>query len=100
MPARATETKGVHACACGLPVGYGPRLQPSCNAQPQIVEGDLRIGSFEECNAAGLQNANSLDDHRLHIGQSVEVLVEGLSKHGNRQTESGPRQLTGRRVPC
>ena len=43
-----------------------------------------------------IQSANSLDDHRAHVGQTVEVLVEGLSKFGARQSESGPRQLTGR----
>lgn len=43
-----------------------------------------------------IQNENSLDDHRVHIGTTVQVLVEGLSKFGSRQTEEGPRQLTGR----
>ena len=43
-----------------------------------------------------IQNANSLIDHRGWIGKSVEILVEGYSKHGERQTGSGPRQLTGR----
>ena len=43
-----------------------------------------------------IQSANSLEDHRAHIGQTVEVLVEGLSKIGARQDEAGPRQLTGR----
>lgn len=42
-----------------------------------------------------VQNANSLADHRAWIGQSVEILVEGPSRHGQRAT--GPvRQLTGR----
>ena len=43
-----------------------------------------------------IQNANSLADHRARVGQKVEILVEGVSKHGERQTGSGPRQLTGR----
>jgi tRNA-2-methylthio-N6-dimethylallyladenosine synthase len=42
-----------------------------------------------------VQNANSLADHRTWIGRSVEVLVEGPSRHGQRAT--GPvGQLTGR----
>ncbi len=42
-----------------------------------------------------VQNANSLADHRTWIGKSVEVLVEGPSRHGERT--AGPlRQLTGR----
>jgi tRNA-2-methylthio-N6-dimethylallyladenosine synthase len=42
-----------------------------------------------------VQNANSLADHRTWVGQSVEVLVEGPSRHGART--AGPlRQLTGR----
>lgn len=43
----------------------------------------------------GVQNANCLDDHKSFVGATVEVLVEGPSRHGER--ESGPvRQLTGR----
>lgn len=42
-----------------------------------------------------VQNANSLDDHRLWIGQAVSVLVEGPSKVGERQAP-GARQMTGR----
>jgi tRNA-2-methylthio-N6-dimethylallyladenosine synthase len=43
----------------------------------------------------GVQNANCLEDHKAQIGATVEVLVEGPSRHGER--ESGPvRQLTGR----
>jgi tRNA-2-methylthio-N6-dimethylallyladenosine synthase len=42
-----------------------------------------------------VQNANSLEDHRLWIGRSVEVLVEGPSRHGQRATGPTP-QLTGR----
>jgi len=42
-----------------------------------------------------VQNANSLADHRPWIGKSVEVLVEGASRHGQRA--NGPvQQLTGR----
>jgi tRNA-2-methylthio-N6-dimethylallyladenosine synthase len=42
-----------------------------------------------------VQNANSLADHRPWIGRSVEVLVEGPSRHGQRA--DGPvKQLTGR----
>jgi tRNA-2-methylthio-N6-dimethylallyladenosine synthase len=43
-----------------------------------------------------IQNANSLSDHRSLIGCRAEILVEGFSKHGERQPTSGPRQLTGR----
>ena len=42
-----------------------------------------------------VQAANSLADHRPWIGRSVEVLVEGPSRHGQRA--AGPvNQLTGR----
>lgn len=42
-----------------------------------------------------VQNANSHADHKAQIGQTVAVLVEGPSRHGER--EAGPvRQLTGR----
>ena len=42
-----------------------------------------------------VQNANSLADHREWIGRSVEVLVEGPSRQG--QKAAGPvKQLTGR----
>ncbi|OWK45144.1 tRNA (N6-isopentenyl adenosine(37)-C2)-methylthiotransferase MiaB [Fimbriiglobus ruber] len=42
-----------------------------------------------------VQNANSLVDHRAWIGRTVEVLVEGPSRHGHR--EAGPvKQLIGR----
>src|SRR5690242_2434250 len=43
-----------------------------------------------------VQNANSLDDHKGRIGQTVEVLVEGPSKVGERQPAGGVRQLCGR----
>ncbi len=44
-----------------------------------------------------VQNAVSLADHRGRIGQTVEVLVEGLSKTAlKHDAGSGPRQLTGR----
>jgi tRNA-2-methylthio-N6-dimethylallyladenosine synthase len=43
----------------------------------------------------GVQNANCLEDHKSFVGSTVEVLVEGPSRHGER--EPGPlRQLTGR----
>jgi tRNA A37 methylthiotransferase MiaB len=39
----------------------------------------------------------SLADHRARIGQTVQVLVEGLSKSARKLgTSSGPVQLTGR----
>src|SRR5690349_18033759 len=42
-----------------------------------------------------VQNANSLADHSTWVGKSVEVLVEGPSRHGQRA--DGPvKQLTGR----
>jgi tRNA-2-methylthio-N6-dimethylallyladenosine synthase len=43
-----------------------------------------------------VQNANSLEEHRSRVGRSYDVLVEGLSKVGERQPEGGPRQLSGR----
>src|SRR5947209_13533914 len=44
-----------------------------------------------------IQNAVSLADHRQQIGKTVEVLVEGASKHGlHRDNAGGPVQLTGR----
>jgi tRNA-2-methylthio-N6-dimethylallyladenosine synthase len=43
-----------------------------------------------------VQSVNSLDDHRSRIGQTVEVLVEGPSKLGEKQPAGGLRQLTGR----
>jgi tRNA-2-methylthio-N6-dimethylallyladenosine synthase len=43
-----------------------------------------------------IQNGNSLDDHRAHVGGVAEVLVEGLSKFGSRTSGNGPKQLTGR----
>src|SRR5581483_1050885 len=44
-----------------------------------------------------IQNAISLADHRRRIGQTVEVLVEGLSKNALKHADdSGPKQLTGR----
>lgn len=43
-----------------------------------------------------VQNANCLENHKQQVGKRVEVLVEGLSKVGERQQGNGPRQLTGR----
>jgi tRNA-2-methylthio-N6-dimethylallyladenosine synthase len=43
-----------------------------------------------------VQNANCLEDHKSRIGQTVEVLVEGPSRVGERQPAGGVRQLTGR----
>jgi tRNA-2-methylthio-N6-dimethylallyladenosine synthase len=46
-----------------------------------------------------VQNANSLADHRAWIGRTVEVLVEGLSRHGERQSREANAvvpQLIGR----
>jgi len=42
-----------------------------------------------------VQNLNSLEDHKRRIGSTVEVLIEGPSKVGERQP-AGVRQLTGR----
>jgi tRNA-2-methylthio-N6-dimethylallyladenosine synthase len=44
----------------------------------------------------GVQNANSLDDHKARIGETATVLVEGPSKVGERQPAGGVRQLVGR----
>src|SRR5438067_1412399 len=43
-----------------------------------------------------VQNSNSLEDHKQCIGDTVEVLVEGPSKVGERQPPGTVRQLTGR----
>jgi tRNA-2-methylthio-N6-dimethylallyladenosine synthase len=43
-----------------------------------------------------IQNAVSLADQRQRVGRTVEVLVEGLSKTGQKHDGPGPRQLTGR----
>jgi tRNA-2-methylthio-N6-dimethylallyladenosine synthase len=44
-----------------------------------------------------LQNAASLVDHLGRVGDTVQVLVEGLSKNGLKQAaDAGPKQLTGR----
>ncbi len=44
-----------------------------------------------------LQNAASLADHLGRVGDTVQVLVEGLSKNGLKQGgDTGPKQLTGR----
>src|SRR5439155_2957826 len=44
-----------------------------------------------------LQNAVSLADHRGRIGDTVQVLVEGLSKTAlKHRGDGGPTQLTGR----
>jgi len=43
-----------------------------------------------------VQNANCLDDHKGRVGQTVDVLVEGPSKVGERQPADGVRQLSGR----
>ena len=42
-----------------------------------------------------VQNANCLVDHRVKIGQTLEVLVEGLSRHGER-SDGVIKQYTGR----
>jgi tRNA-2-methylthio-N6-dimethylallyladenosine synthase len=44
-----------------------------------------------------IQSKVSLADHRQHIGQTVQVLVEGRSKNALKHREGhGPVQLTGR----
>ena len=45
-----------------------------------------------------IQNAVSLEGHQRKIGETVEILVEGLSKNALKQEDSisGPVQLTGR----
>jgi tRNA-2-methylthio-N6-dimethylallyladenosine synthase len=44
-----------------------------------------------------IQNKISLADHRRRVGDTVEVLVEGLSKAALKHDNgSGPKQLTGR----
>jgi len=43
----------------------------------------------------GVQNANSLADHRAQVGKTVNVLVEGPSRLGAR-TDGPMKQMTGR----
>jgi tRNA-2-methylthio-N6-dimethylallyladenosine synthase len=43
-----------------------------------------------------IQNEVSLRDHLRHVGDTVEVLVEGPSKTALKHASDGPRQLTGR----
>src|SRR5262249_41139441 len=43
-----------------------------------------------------IQNEVSLRDHLRFIGRRIEVLVEGLSKFGEKTSGAGPKQLTGR----
>ncbi len=43
-----------------------------------------------------VQNAGSLKDNRRMIGRTVEILVEGPSKHSPNDPATGPIQLTGR----
>jgi tRNA-2-methylthio-N6-dimethylallyladenosine synthase len=43
-----------------------------------------------------IQNKVSLGDHRVRIGQTVQVLVEGPSKTALKQESTAPLQLTGR----
>jgi len=43
-----------------------------------------------------VQNANCLENHKMQVGKRSAVLVEGLSKVGEKQKGAGPRQLTGR----
>ena len=43
-----------------------------------------------------IQNDNCLIDHRSRIGDEVDVLVEGLSRYGEKSSDNGPRQMTGR----
>jgi tRNA-2-methylthio-N6-dimethylallyladenosine synthase len=43
-----------------------------------------------------IQNRVSLADHLAHVGETVEVLVEGPSKTAMKQEGMGPMQLTGR----
>jgi tRNA-2-methylthio-N6-dimethylallyladenosine synthase len=74
---------------------YSPRAGTKADdLYPDDVPEELKKRRNNDLLA--IQSANSLDDHRSRIGQTVEVLVEGLSKIGERQRESGPRQLTGR----
>jgi tRNA-2-methylthio-N6-dimethylallyladenosine synthase len=43
-----------------------------------------------------IQNKVSLADHLRHVGETVEVLVEGPSKTALKHEGTGPVQLTGR----
>jgi len=43
-----------------------------------------------------IQNEVSLHDHLAQVGKRVRVLVEGKSKHAEKQDSAGPAQLTGR----
>lgn len=62
---------------------------------PDDVPEDVKRHRNHELLA--LQNAISMDDNQQFLGRTVEVLVEGPSKFGTRDGETGPAvQMTGR----
>ncbi len=77
-----------------LQVQPAPRNQGPTNSIPTTCPEEVKKRRNNDLLA--IQNAVSLADHRRRIGQTVEVLVEGLSKNALKQTGAGPRQLTGR----
>jgi tRNA-2-methylthio-N6-dimethylallyladenosine synthase len=75
---------------------YSPR--PTTKAD-ELFEDDVPEDEKKRRNndLLAIQNAISLEDHRSHIGETVEVLVEGPSKTALKQESAGgPVQLTGR----
>jgi len=99
------ETEGSFAKTCDLVreaqfknsfiFKYSPR--PGTKADGLFVD-DIpeEVKKRRNNDLLAIQNANSLDDHRTHIGEVEEVLVEGLSKFGSRTSGNGRKQLTGR----
>jgi tRNA-2-methylthio-N6-dimethylallyladenosine synthase len=74
---------------------YSPR--PGTKADdlfPDDVPEDVKKRRNNDLLA--IQNRVSLEDHRMRIGETVEVLVEGRSKTSLKHEGSGPQQLTGR----
>src|SRR5437763_704461 len=80
---------------------YSPR--PSTKAD-ELFPDDVPEETKKRRNndLLAIQNAVSLADHRRRVGETVEVLVEGLSKSelkasgGRKPPDAGPVQLAGR----
>jgi tRNA-2-methylthio-N6-dimethylallyladenosine synthase len=109
------ETEGSFERTCDLvrDAGFKNSFIFKYSARPGTKADDLYPDDVPEetkkrrnNDLLAIQNAVSLGDHRRRVGETVEVLVEGLSKtelkaSGGREspdasTMSGPKQLTGR----
>jgi tRNA-2-methylthio-N6-dimethylallyladenosine synthase len=75
---------------------YSPR--PGTKAD-ELYEDDVpeEVKKRRNNDLLAIQNGVSLADHRSRVGQTVDVLVEGLSKAASKHEAGGrPVQLTGR----